>query len=104
LHVFHLTAEVLTECPNRFLGDSDGATAPFRFRFTEQDASTAKTLVMSLWKVPDEITQKLMVKFYRHIQAGQSCAAALREAQLAIKSEHPDPFRGRANRLATFRT
>jgi CHAT domain-containing protein len=52
----------------------------------------AKTLVMSLWKVPDEIIQKLMAEFYRNIQAGRPCAAALREAQLAIRAEYSDPF------------
>jgi CHAT domain-containing protein len=52
----------------------------------------AKTLIMSLWKVPDRQTQELMEEFYRRILAGQSRADALREAQLALKSRYPDPF------------
>jgi len=52
----------------------------------------AKTLIMSLWKVPDMQTQGLMVDFYRRILAGQLCAAALREAQLAIKAKYPQPY------------
>jgi CHAT domain-containing protein len=52
----------------------------------------AKTLVMSLWKVPDQQTQELMVDFYGRILAGQARADALREAQLALKTRYPDPL------------
>jgi CHAT domain-containing protein/Tfp pilus assembly protein PilF len=57
----------------------------------------AKTLVMSLWKVPDEQTRELMEDFYRRILGAdgkppQSRAYALREAQLAIKDKYPEPF------------
>lgn len=52
----------------------------------------AKTLIMSLWKVPDIQTQGLMVDFYQRILAGQSPADALREAQLAMKTRYPHPY------------
>jgi CHAT domain-containing protein/tetratricopeptide (TPR) repeat protein len=52
----------------------------------------AKTLVMSLWAVPDQQTQELMENFYRRILAGQGRADALREAQLAMKAKNPDPY------------
>jgi len=52
----------------------------------------AKTLVMSLWKVPDQETQELMEDFYGRILAGQGRADSLREAQLALKARHPDPL------------
>ncbi|GAH33692.1 unnamed protein product, partial [marine sediment metagenome] len=52
----------------------------------------AKTLVMSLWKVPDQETQELMEDFYRRVLQGKSRADALREAQLAIRTNHPDPL------------
>ena len=52
----------------------------------------AKTLVMSLWKVPDEQTRELMEDFYRRLLAGQGRAEALRQAQLAMKAKYPDPF------------
>jgi CHAT domain-containing protein len=52
----------------------------------------ARTLVMSLWKVPDEPTRELMEDFYARLLAGQSRAEALRQAQLAMKAKYPDPF------------
>jgi CHAT domain-containing protein len=52
----------------------------------------AKTLVMSLWKVPDAQTQELMEGFYHRILSGQPRAEALREAQLAIKKKYTHPF------------
>jgi CHAT domain-containing protein len=52
----------------------------------------AKTLVMSLWKVPDRQTQELMEDFYRRILAGQARSEALREAQLAAKARYPEPL------------
>jgi CHAT domain-containing protein len=52
----------------------------------------AQTLVMSLWKVPDQQTQELMTDFYRRILAGEPRAKALRQAQLAIKEKHPHPL------------
>jgi len=50
----------------------------------------AKTLVMSLWKVPDAQTQELMEDFYTRLLHGQPRAEALREAQLAMKARHPE--------------
>jgi CHAT domain-containing protein len=52
----------------------------------------AKTLVMSLWKVPDEQTRELMEDFYRRILRGEGRAEALRQAQLELKRKYPDPY------------
>lgn len=50
-----------------------------------------KTLVMSLWKVPDQQTQELMIDFYTRLLRGVPRAAALRGAQLALKARYPHP-------------
>jgi CHAT domain-containing protein/tetratricopeptide (TPR) repeat protein len=52
----------------------------------------AQTLVMSLWKVPDDQTRELMEDFYRHLLAGEGRAEALRQAQLAMKAKYHEPF------------
>jgi len=52
----------------------------------------AQSLLMSLWRVEDQSTQRLMVQFYRGLQAGHSKAAALRLAQLELLSEGLHPY------------
>ena len=52
----------------------------------------AATLVSSLWIVQDETTAKLMKHWYEGLRAGAEPAAALREAQLALKQDHPHPY------------
>jgi CHAT domain-containing protein/tetratricopeptide (TPR) repeat protein len=52
----------------------------------------ARTLVMSLWSVPDEQTRELMEDFYRRLLAGEGKADALRNAQLSLRKKYPDPY------------
>jgi CHAT domain-containing protein/tetratricopeptide (TPR) repeat protein len=52
----------------------------------------AHTTVMSLWKVPDEQTQELMVGFYQYLLGGAPKAEALRLAQLDLKAKYPEPY------------
>src|SRR5437899_3106569 len=51
----------------------------------------AKTLVMSLWKVPDQQTQELMVDFYRRLLEDHPRLDALQEAQKALRDKYPHP-------------
>lgn len=53
--------------------------------------SGAKTLVMSLWKVPDRATQELMVDFYERLLRGEPRAAALSQAQRELKKRYRHP-------------
>lgn len=49
-------------------------------------------LLVSLWLVEDETTAALMTQFYSQVAQGVSYPAALRRAQLALKSSLPHPY------------
>ena len=52
----------------------------------------AARVVATLWPVDDEVTAAFMSCFYGALCSGETPAAALRAAQLAIKAAHPHPF------------
>lgn len=52
----------------------------------------AGRVVASLWPVDDRITAGFMARLYAGLAAGRSPAAALRQAQLAVRQAHPHPF------------
>ena len=52
----------------------------------------APSVVSSLWKVSDQSTTLLMERFYTHIKAGMGKAEALRQAQIDVRSEYPNPY------------
>ena len=52
----------------------------------------AESLVMSLWKVDDTATQKLMSGFYRENVQGKAIPDAFRSAQLAMLNEYKHPY------------
>lgn len=80
---------VLSACDTG-LGQLSAGEGPFGLRRAVVLAG-ARSLVMSLWKVPDAATRDLMVDFYGRIVGGEPRAEALRAAQLAIRIRHPDP-------------
>ncbi|MCH9649689.1 MAG: tetratricopeptide repeat protein [Deltaproteobacteria bacterium] len=47
----------------------------------------ARTVAASLWKVDDEVTAELMVRFYRHLKSGKTKDEALRAAQMELIRE-----------------
>ena len=49
------------------------------------------SVVVSLWKVPDEPTAALMTEFYRQLQFKPDKATALRQAMLTTMKKHPKP-------------
>ena len=50
------------------------------------------TIVMSLWKVPDESTSILMTEFYRNLMDGIEIHQALKNAENKVKELYPDPY------------
>jgi CHAT domain-containing protein/tetratricopeptide (TPR) repeat protein len=80
---------VLSACDTG-LGDAYAGEGVFGLRRSFV-AAGARTLVMSLWKVPDTWTRRLMTAFYERLLAGDGRADALREAQLVIKRRNADP-------------
>lgn len=51
-----------------------------------------KTLIMSLWKVPDAQTSELMQTFYSNWLGGMNRHAAFAAAQRKIKETNPNPY------------
>ena len=54
-------------------------------------AAGARNAVVSLWYVPDLPTATLAIEFYRHFQAHQDKAQALRQAMLTVMKLYPHP-------------
>ncbi|NJL15188.1 MAG: CHAT domain-containing protein [Microscillaceae bacterium] len=53
----------------------------------------ARAVLMSMWSVADEATQRLMGLFYENwLGKKQSKREAFKNAQLALKAEYPEPF------------
>jgi CHAT domain-containing protein len=54
-------------------------------------AAGTRSVVMTLWSIPDAPTAGLMTTFYKEMMAGHSKVAALRSAILSTKESSPDP-------------
>lgn len=54
--------------------------------------SGAKNIIMSLWKVDDEVTQELMTTFYSLWLESNDLHNSFRDAQLKIKEKHKKPY------------
>ena len=68
------------------MGEVENGEGVFGLRRSFQLAG-AQTVVMSLWKVADEVTKDLMVDFYTRLKNSEGKAAALRGAALAVKGQ-----------------
>jgi CHAT domain-containing protein len=52
----------------------------------------AKTLLLSLWNVHDESTERFMNHLYQRIAAGAAPVSALRESMLDLRAAYPHPY------------
>jgi CHAT domain-containing protein/uncharacterized protein HemY len=50
------------------------------------------SVLMSLWKIPDDVTREIMTHFYQELKNGKPKDEALRLAQLKFLSETKDPL------------
>lgn len=81
---------VLSACQTA-LGDIDKLNGVFGLQRGLKQAG-AKTLVMSLWEVPDAETCELMTEFYRILLSGVEKHEAFRQAQKKLQQHKPDPY------------
>ncbi|MGZ8357263.1 MAG: CHAT domain-containing protein [Telluria sp.] len=56
------------------------------------EVAGARTMVTSLWPVPDVETRVMMTAFYDVVANGGSKAGALRDAKLRIRQRYPHPY------------
>jgi CHAT domain-containing protein/tetratricopeptide (TPR) repeat protein len=90
LNLFETDLAVLSACSSG-VGDVVAGEGVFGLR-RAFFAAGVRTVIMSLWKVPDDETKDLMLHFYQALQRGAPKSQALREAKLAIRELHPHPF------------
>lgn len=55
-------------------------------------AAGVKSIIVSLWSVPDAPTASLMTEFYRQLQQTPDKAQALRQAMLTTKNQFTSPI------------
>ncbi len=81
---------VLSAC-NTGLGDIDNVDGVFGLQRGLKRAGV-KTIMMSLWKVPDEETQELMGLFYKELLLGKTIHQSLKSAQYKLMNMGKSPY------------
>lgn len=81
---------ILSACETG-LGEIRNGEGVYGLQRAFQIAGTS-TVVISLWQVSDEVTQKLMSNFYNYWLESGDKQKAFARAQLSIKEKYPEPF------------
>jgi CHAT domain-containing protein/tetratricopeptide (TPR) repeat protein len=81
---------VLSACETG-LGEYHSGEGVFGLRRAFELAG-ARSLIMSLWRVPSDPTRELMEEFYRQLSLGKRRSQALREAQRILRRRYPETF------------
>ncbi len=81
---------VLSAC-NTGLGDIDNVDGVFGLQRGLKRAGV-KTILMSLWKVPDEETKELMTLFYKELLNGKTSHQSLKSAQKQMMQGGKSPY------------
>ncbi|TMI65242.1 MAG: CHAT domain-containing protein [Bacteroidetes bacterium] len=83
----HNTELVVLSACETALGDIKGTEGVFGLQRAFKLAGV-KSLLLSLWKVPDKETAELMTTFYQYYLAGNSLREALHKAQMDMKKKY----------------
>ena len=82
---------VLSACETG-LGDIEGNEGVYGLQRAFKIAGV-KNIIMSLWSVPDQQTQEMMVAFYAHwLEGGMELAEAFRAAQSEMREKYLDHY------------
>jgi CHAT domain-containing protein len=87
MNLTHTELVVLSACDTG-LGDIKGGEGVFGLQRAFKLAGV-KTILMSLWKVPDQETSELMQSFYRKWLGGLDKHEAFRSAQMEMRTKFP---------------
>ncbi len=81
---------VLSACKTG-LGDIKNGEGVYGLQRAFAEAG-AKTLIMSLWEVPDKETQELMTRFYNYLFSGYTVRKAFDQARNDLRYMNPEPY------------
>lgn len=81
---------VLSACETG-LGETANAEGVFGLQRAFKLAGV-ESLIMSLWRVPDDATRMLMTSFYSKWLSGESRHNAFKEAIKEVRLQYPDPY------------
>ncbi len=89
LNLVNTELVVLSACETG-LGKVENGEGVFGLQRSFMQAG-ARNVLISLWKVNDEATRDLMIRFYEQLVAGENFHEALRKAQIGQSGVSPDP-------------